>query len=44
MREQWTLYPNGEPKTVMLVSRGIRLPDRRLGLFDGGRFIGRGPT
>lgn len=29
VREQWTLYPKGEPATVMLVSRGIRTPDRR---------------
>jgi hypothetical protein len=29
VREQWTLYPKGEPTTVMLVSRGMRTPDRR---------------
>ncbi|HEY4082128.1 MAG TPA: ATP-binding protein [Burkholderiaceae bacterium] len=29
VREQWTLYPRGKPTTVMLVSRGIRTPDRR---------------
>ncbi|MDN3920117.1 hybrid sensor histidine kinase/response regulator [Roseateles violae] len=29
VREQWTLYPKGQPTTVMLVSRGIRTPDRR---------------
>ncbi|ALT77649.1 ATP-binding protein [Paucibacter sp. KCTC 42545] len=29
VREQWTLYPKGVPTTVMLVSRGIRTPDRR---------------
>jgi signal transduction histidine kinase len=29
VREQWTLYPKGQPITVMLVSRGIRTPDRR---------------
>ena len=29
VREQWTLYPRGQPTTVMLVSRGIRTPDRR---------------
>jgi signal transduction histidine kinase len=29
VREQWTLYPKGQPSTVMLVSRGIRTPDKR---------------
>ncbi|MDT8998150.1 ATP-binding protein [Paucibacter sp. APW11] len=29
VREQWTLYPKGQPVTVMLVSRGMRTPDRR---------------
>ncbi|UXH80459.1 hybrid sensor histidine kinase/response regulator [Roseateles amylovorans] len=29
VREQWTLYPKGQPATVMLVSRGIRTPDKR---------------
>ncbi|WP_343628826.1 ATP-binding protein [Roseateles sp.] len=29
VREQWTLYPRGQPTTVMLVSRGIRTPDKR---------------
>jgi len=29
VREQWTLYPKGQPASVMLVSRGIRTPDRR---------------
>ncbi|MCV2357881.1 hypothetical protein LNV08_02725 [Paucibacter sp. TC2R-5] len=29
VREQWTLYPKGQPTTVMLVSRGILTPDRR---------------
>ena len=29
VREQWTLYPKGQPVTVMLVSRGILTPDRR---------------
>ena len=29
VREQWTLYPRGVPTTVMLVSRGMRTPDRR---------------
>ncbi|MFO1226080.1 ATP-binding protein [Roseateles sp.] len=42
VREQWTLYPNGEPKTVMLVSRGIRLPDRRLGLLMAADSLGGG--
>ena len=29
VRELWTLYPKGEPTSVMLVSRGMRTPDRR---------------
>ncbi len=29
VREQWTLYPKGQPVTVLLVSRGIRTPDGR---------------
>ena len=29
VREQWTLYPRGQPTTVMVVSRGLRTPDRR---------------
>ncbi len=29
VREQWTLYPKGQPVTVMLVSRGMRAPDGR---------------
>jgi signal transduction histidine kinase len=29
VREQWTLYPKGQPITAMLVSRGILTPDRR---------------
>ncbi|MFN5048514.1 ATP-binding protein [Roseateles sp.] len=29
VREQWTLYPRGQATTVLLVSRGIRTPDRR---------------
>jgi signal transduction histidine kinase len=29
VREQWTLYPRGQAATVLLVSRGIRTPDRR---------------
>ncbi|MBT9495024.1 MAG: hypothetical protein IV107_22330 [Paucibacter sp.] len=29
VREQWTLYPKGQPTTAMLVSRGILTPDRR---------------
>ncbi|PZP29375.1 MAG: hypothetical protein DI603_17030 [Roseateles depolymerans] len=29
VREQWTLYPKGAPTPVMLVSRGIRTPERR---------------
>ncbi len=30
VREQWTLYPKGKPTTVMLASRGIQTPDRRV--------------
>ena len=29
VREQWTLYPKGQATTVLLVSRGMRTPDRR---------------
>ncbi|QPF73528.1 hypothetical protein G8A07_11755 [Roseateles sp. DAIF2] len=29
VREQWTLYPRGQATTVLLVSRGMRTPDRR---------------
>ncbi|MEJ6005236.1 ATP-binding protein [Paucibacter sp. AS339] len=29
VREQWTLYPKGQPVTAMLVSRGMLTPDRR---------------
>jgi signal transduction histidine kinase len=29
IREQWTLFPKGQPTTVMVVSRGLRTPDRR---------------
>ena len=29
VREQWTLFPKGQPTTVMLASRGLRTPDRR---------------
>ncbi|MGS0755560.1 ATP-binding protein [Roseateles sp. GG27B] len=29
VREQWTLYPKGQPTTVMVVSRGLRTPDQR---------------
>jgi signal transduction histidine kinase len=29
VREQWTLYPGGQPTTVMVVSRGLRTPERR---------------
>ncbi|HEX2013116.1 MAG TPA: ATP-binding protein [Roseateles sp.] len=29
VREQWTLYPKGQATTVLLVSRGIRTPERR---------------
>ena len=31
--EQWTLYPNGEPTSVMVVYSGIRLDDGRMGMF-----------
>lgn len=30
--EQWTLYPNNEPKSVMVVFSGIRLNDGRMGM------------
>ena len=30
--EQWTLYPNNEPKSVMVVFSGIRLDDGRMGM------------
>ncbi|MFG6449747.1 ATP-binding protein [Roseateles sp. BYS180W] len=29
VREQWTLYPKGQPVTVMLASRGLLTPDKR---------------
>jgi signal transduction histidine kinase len=32
-RESWTLYPRGTPVTSELVSRGITLPDQRLGIL-----------
>lgn len=30
--EQWTLYPNGEPTSVMVVYKGYRLSDGRMGM------------
>lgn len=30
--ELWTLYPNGEPKSVMVIYRGYVLPDGRMGM------------
>ena len=33
VREEWTFYPKGETKTVMLVIQGITLPEGRLGLL-----------
>ena len=30
--ELWTLYPNGEPKSVMVVFRGYQLPDGRMAM------------
>ena len=30
--EQWTLYPNNKPKSVMVVFSGIRLDDGRMGM------------
>jgi len=30
--EQWTLYPNGEPKSVMVIFRGFPLPDGRMAM------------
>ena len=32
-REYWTLYPEGVPVTTMLLSRGIRLQDDRVGIL-----------
>ena len=29
VRERWTLYPTGQPKTSLLLSRAVRLPDGR---------------
>ncbi|MFG6466887.1 hybrid sensor histidine kinase/response regulator [Roseateles sp. BYS87W] len=42
VREQWTLYPKGEPTTVMLVSRGIRTPDRRQVMLFAADSLGGG--
>ncbi len=42
VREQWTLYPKGEPTTVMLVSRGLRTPDRRLVMLFAADSLGGG--
>lgn len=30
--EMWTLYPNGEPKSVMVIFSGFRLQDGRMGM------------
>ncbi len=43
VREQWTLYPKGEPTTVMLVSRGMRTPDRRQVMLFAADSLGGGP-
>ncbi|PTT75320.1 hypothetical protein DBR42_29180 [Pelomonas sp. HMWF004] len=42
VREQWTLYPKGEPTTVMLVSRGMRTPDRRQVMLFAADSLGSG--
>jgi diguanylate cyclase (GGDEF)-like protein len=31
--EQWTLYPQGQPRTVTVAFRGHRLPDGRMAMF-----------
>lgn len=31
--ELWTLYPNGEPRSIMVVYRGFRLDDGRMGML-----------
>ena len=42
VREQWTLYPKGEPTTVMLVSRGMRTPERRQVMLFAADSLGGG--
>jgi signal transduction histidine kinase len=42
VREQWTVYPKGEPTTVMLVSRGMRTPDRRQVMLFAADSLGGG--
>ena len=42
VREQWTLYPKGEPTTVMLVSRGMRTHDRRQVMLFAADSLGGG--
>lgn len=42
VREMWTLYPKGEPTTVMLVSRGMRTPDRRQVMLFAADSLGGG--
>jgi signal transduction histidine kinase len=42
VRELWTLYPKGEPTTVMLVSRGMRTPDRRQVMLFAADSLGGG--
>jgi signal transduction histidine kinase len=42
VREQWTLYPKGEPTPVMLVSRGMRTPDRRQVMLFAADSLGGG--
>jgi diguanylate cyclase len=34
--ELWTIYPKGEPKTLRVIYRGIRLPDGRMAMFCEG--------
>ncbi|MFG6485797.1 ATP-binding protein [Roseateles sp. BYS78W] len=42
VRELWTVYPKGEPTTVMLVSRGMRTPDRRQVMLFAADSLGGG--
>ena len=42
VRELWTLYPKGEPTSVMLVSRGMRTPDRRQVMLFAADSLGGG--
>ncbi len=42
VRELWTLYPKGEPTPVMLVSRGMRTPERRQVMLFAADSLGGG--